>query len=247
MDYMKNYLSFGGGVNSVALYLLMKKMGVEFEAVFVNHGGDWPETYEYVNYFVSMGNPITILRPEVRTIEKKVFTNIVAYHEFKNVLPSKNPKRRWCTSRFKSRVLDAYQQTPCFVFIGYASDEATRATISSSGGREYRWPLIEEGIDRQGCVEIIKSAGLEVPRKSGCYMCPYQGDKEYIELRQKHPELFCRVRRIEEAQNKRVTKNGDQWKPYYLASVPLGELVNDRQRALPGLEKIEYPPCHCGL
>lgn len=38
MQQMKNYLSFGGGVNSVALYLLMEDMGIEFEAVFVNHG-----------------------------------------------------------------------------------------------------------------------------------------------------------------------------------------------------------------
>ena len=39
---MMNYLSMGFGVNSVALYLLMQDLGMEFEAVFVNHGGDWP-------------------------------------------------------------------------------------------------------------------------------------------------------------------------------------------------------------
>ena len=34
MSEMKHYLSFGGGVNSVALYLLMKKLNMDFEAVF---------------------------------------------------------------------------------------------------------------------------------------------------------------------------------------------------------------------
>lgn len=245
---MKNYLSFGGGVNSVALYLLMEQMGMEFEAVYVDHGGDWPETYAYVDYFIATGRPVTVLRPTVRTRARRVFHNIVDYFEHMNVLPTKNPKRRYCTSRFKSAVLDAYQETPCFVFIGYAFDEAERAVISSSKGREYRWPLIENEITRQGCIELIKANGLNVPRKSGCYICPFQGRREYQELRAKHPELFCRVQKIETAQNQRFTKDGKQWKPYFLAgNRPLAEIVNDKQAALPGMESMEYPPCQCGL
>lgn len=37
---MKNYLSFGGGVNSTALYLLMQEMEIDFEAVYIDHGAD---------------------------------------------------------------------------------------------------------------------------------------------------------------------------------------------------------------
>lgn len=61
---MKDYLSMGFGVNSVALYLLMEKLNMEFEAVFVDHGGDWPETYEYADYFIATGRPVTILQPQ---------------------------------------------------------------------------------------------------------------------------------------------------------------------------------------
>lgn len=248
MGEMKNYLSFGGGVNSVALYLLMHDLGIEFEAVFVDHGGDWPETYEYVNYFIATGRPVTILRPTARTRDKRIFHNIVDYFEHLKVLPTKNPKRRYCTAKFKSNVLDQYQKAPCFVLIGYAADEANRAKITSSSGREYRWPLIEHGIDRQGCIDLISQHGLEVPPKSGCYICPYQGAKEYVKLRKRHPDLFCRAQRIERSQNSRITREGKPWKPYYLAgNKPLGELVNDKQKALPGMEYVEYPPCQCGL
>lgn len=52
-------------MNSVALYLLMEKLEMDFEAIFVDHGGDVPETYEYVNYFVTTGRPVTILKPNV--------------------------------------------------------------------------------------------------------------------------------------------------------------------------------------
>ena len=50
---MRNYLSFGGGVNSVAMMLLLLDEGVEFgpgkdaEALYV-WMPDWPETHEYL-------------------------------------------------------------------------------------------------------------------------------------------------------------------------------------------------------
>ena len=36
-----------------------------FEAVYVDHGADWPETREYVAMFQGMGYPITVSRPSV--------------------------------------------------------------------------------------------------------------------------------------------------------------------------------------
>ena len=42
---MRSYLSYGGGVNSVALYIDLTLRGYDFEATFVDHGCDWPETY----------------------------------------------------------------------------------------------------------------------------------------------------------------------------------------------------------
>ncbi|MCK4793774.1 MAG: hypothetical protein KAV87_59145, partial [Desulfobacteraceae bacterium] len=76
---MKNYLSMGFGWNSVAYYIMLQNMGWTagkpdgdkcFEAVFVNHGSDWPETYEYADYFIATGRPVTILTPQVNTVEK---------------------------------------------------------------------------------------------------------------------------------------------------------------------------------
>jgi len=79
---MKNYLSMGFGVNSVALYLLMQDLGMEFEAVFVNHGGDWPETYEYADYFIGTGRPVTVLKPKVRAKSGREFEDLVEYFEY---------------------------------------------------------------------------------------------------------------------------------------------------------------------
>lgn len=67
----KEYLSFGGGVNSVALYLLLEQKGVEFEAIFVNHETDYPETYEYVDYLRDQGFKITEIKPNYEGYSKK--------------------------------------------------------------------------------------------------------------------------------------------------------------------------------
>ena len=243
---MKNYLSFGGGVNSVALYLLMENLGMEFEAVFVNHGGDWPETYDYLQYFLATGRPVTVLEPEVNTVEKIIFNNLPAYCEHKAILP--NRTNRWCTDRFKVRVVEAYIETPCFMHLGIDAGESHRARLSPVAGRENRFLLIEHGIDRDGCKRLIADVGLDLPPKSGCWFCPYQGKAEFRLLRKKHPALFCRAQKLEEARNNRPEAQSGQWKPYYLCDIPLADVIAgvDKQQGLPGMD-ADYPPCHCGL
>lgn len=152
---MRSYLSFGGGVNSVALHLLFLEQGVKFESVFVNHQTDWPETYQYVAGFQwwlkSQGHrPITILNPG----------SLMAKCKEKRRVPS---MMRWCTDHFKRRPIEKYIKKPCWMYIGYSVDESHRAKISSRKGIEYRWPLIENEIDWEGCIEIIRQAGLPVP------------------------------------------------------------------------------------
>lgn len=240
---MKHYLSFGGGVNSVALYLLMEQLGMDFEAVFVDHGGDWPETYDYSEYFISTGRPLTVLRPHVNTVEKIVFDSIVEYCEHRKMVPSRSS--RWCTDRFKIRPVYGYIEKPCFMHIGIDAGEIRRAVLNSRKGVENRFLLLEHDIDRDGCKKLILESGLEVPRKSGCFICPFQGTAGYRELRRDYPELFCKAVGLERAQNSRVTKTGKRWKPYYLSGVPLDKL--DSQMVLPGMPSMEYPPCQCGL
>lgn len=248
---MGNYLSYGGGVNSTALYLHLLDQGwipgdpdKGFEAVYVDHKTDWPETREYVKDFATK-YPVTIIDPAVR-IEKDIhkdFDDLYEYAHAAKMFPSR--VARWCTERFKSRILNKYHKTPCFVFIGYHAGEAHRAKISSSGGQEFRWPLIEDGIDQQGCIDIIKAHGLEVPMKSGCYICPYQRVGELRKLRRVHPDLFCKLERLENYTNDLRAKKGLE--PYYCFKKPV------RKVAEKGIEQgmlwaeDEYPPCECGL
>ena len=251
---MRNYLSFGGGVNSVAMYLMLVSQGWEpgnsekgFEAVFVDHGTDWPETYEYVDMF-KKSYPLTVLKPAQRGSRPKgnydtIYDNLYEHSWAIKMFPSR--VSRWCTHKFKSLVLTRYHKKPCFVMIGYDYSERHRATISSRHGQEFRWPLIENEIDREGCKKIIKDAGLLIPMKSGCYICPYQRVGQLRELRKKHPNLFCKLEQLEDrnnAERKRLQKA-----PYYSFKKPVRIVAekNINQKKL--FSDDEYPPCECGL
>ncbi|MFH0887525.1 MAG: hypothetical protein V1843_05085 [bacterium] len=236
---MKNYLSFGGGVNSVATMLLLLDEGIEFEAVYV-WMPDWPETHEYLMMLEDKGYPITILLPIV-TMRKKRISNLYDYAWGNRMFPQRKP--RWCTSKFKLDTFYNYAQTPCFVMMGIDISESHRATLSSINGVENRYPLIEREIDRNKCKEIIKAHGLSVPIKSGCIICPYQRVAQFKELRRKHPDLFCKVVELEKRNNNHRISKGKE--PYFTMKKPISKIVNEPDTYL--FDDMAYPPCHCGL
>jgi hypothetical protein len=104
--------------------------------------------------------------------------------------------------------------------------------------------LIENEVNRKGCIDIIKAHGLPEPRKSGCFICPFQRKADWKELRRKHPDLFCMAVSIERDAIRKRSEAGK--KTYFLsADMPLTEIVEERQGVL--FEQDEYPPCLCGL
>ena len=193
---MNQYLSFGAGVNSVALMLLLLDQGREVETVFVNHGGDYPETYEYVEYLRDIGYTITEIIPQVSW--KGKWSNIYDYfYHFKSI-----PfiQYRICTDKFKIRPFNKYIEKPAIVYIGYDKGEykrITRQKTRAPKGITYKYPLWEEGLTRQGCINYITSHDLEIPPKSGCYFCPFQSKYEWKKLMVDYPDLFKKALELE--------------------------------------------------
>lgn len=235
---MKTYLSYGGGVNSTAMLLLLHDEGQEFESIYVDHGCDWPETREYVQ-MLSEKYPITILKPDVEG-----FDNLYDYCWHHNMVPFFS--MRFCTAKFKVRVIEKYIESPCFQYLGIASDESHRAKLSSIRGAENRFPLIEQEIDREGCKQIIADHGLPIPMKSGCWFCIFQRVEEWKKLRTLNPDLFCKAQQLEARNNEYRISIGKKFMGLGSAGKKnLSELVNDQQGVL--FKEMEYPPCHCGL
>jgi len=176
-------LSFGGGVNSTALIALglLGKIQKPDYIVFSDTGAEWPYTYKYLEYLESKGIEIIYLTGGTKEM------TLIEWCQFKNFIPSR--MNRWCTDYWKitpihkfCKDLDNYE-----MWIAIDAGESHRARNFKKNQIS---PLLNMGIDRQGCKEIIRKAGLGIPLKSGCYICPYQRKRQWIELKKNHPELW---------------------------------------------------------
>lgn len=98
------------------------------------------------------------------------------------------------------------------VLLGYASGEEDRKEASleieeKEQDGEFavwkqalrrRFPLIEEGLDRQDCQRINREFYDYRVWPSNCMRCPYQSDAEILWLDQEHPDLIEQWLEIEE-------------------------------------------------
>ncbi len=229
---MKNYLSFGGGVNSVAAFLL----GGFDEAIFCDTGSEYPETYDYLDRFAGKFS-LTVLNA------KDGNESLYDYSWRYRVVPATWP--RWCTVHFKIKPFESYVETPSFKLLAFATDESHRAKISLENDIEHRFPLLETDISRQKCKEIIQDSGLPIPHRSKCWFCPFQTIAEWKELRMNHSDLFCKAEQLE-GRNMEYRKSKGK-KPLYLYgnAKPLRDAVQEKQSKL--WKEDEYPPCECML
>ena len=114
---------------------------------------------------------------------------------------------RWCTHYFK--IVPYYEyikpNLPCISFIGFDAGEIKRVESNRARKPRYkiehqienRFPLFDIGMDRKACIDFIKSHGLDIPPKSGCYFCPFQSKIGYRKLFLEHPDLFKKVEMME--------------------------------------------------
>jgi 3'-phosphoadenosine 5'-phosphosulfate sulfotransferase (PAPS reductase)/FAD synthetase len=189
---MTEVLSYGAGVHSTAILVLLKPK----EVVFADTGAEWPETYRYIREYAapfvdSYGGDFHVVFNQKWTLEE------MALHD--HMAPVRT--MRWCSDKFKVKVilkwLESSEQLPCIQLLGFDVNEQHRAKPSGRDDITNRFPLIELGMTRLACQQVIKKAGLPVPRKSGCFFCPFQSKGDFIQLRSEHRPLFERAVTIE--------------------------------------------------
>jgi len=226
-------------------------------------GGDHPKTYEYLNYFNAeckrRGWPVvTVVKGVVKEKESNVELNLIDYCMSKSILPSM--QFRWCTDKFKIRPVHKYcnslmeKDEQAIMYIGIASDEAHRANPPKNPeafmrNKMFEYPFVEAGITREQNICIIRSAGIEVPPKSGCYFCPFQKATEFKRLYKENPDLYQAARNLEK--NVNVKRIRDFKEPLYLKNVAgLDYIVQEGQIEidLSAFEVFEnMKPCLCDV
>jgi len=183
---MNFYLSYGAGVGSETLRLWLIEHDWQHEAVYVDHGCDWPETQEFVKTVPNL----TVIKPDVQG-----FANLYEYCVYKKWVPTMFA--RWCTDKFKIRPLMAYFKRPCIVYLGITADEQKRVKMSKEKEAFNHYPLVAMGMTRQDCIDYIQERTGNVPSRSRCWFCPFMDKGSWKLLRKIHPYLYQKAKELE--------------------------------------------------
>jgi phosphoadenosine phosphosulfate reductase family protein len=193
------WLSFGGGVNSTALLvLLVEKQLPQYQPwriVFADTYDEKDETYQYID---------GVIRPYLRrhgVVLETVCDDEGVLQRWERLKVTGSRTLRLCTTRAKIEPIqwhiDAHGESHDEHLIGIDAGEPHRAKPHYPGQRAKNYPLVELGHDREACVRIIQTAGLPVPIKSGCWHCPFLRVGEILRLATEEPDKMKRIYSLE--------------------------------------------------
>ena len=194
---VSHILSYGGGVNTVALMIVLTEEGAPLdEVVFADTGDEVPETYSYLDvtkeYLSARGVPFRVVqKPNRKSLYETCWD--------RNVFPS--AIWRWSTRDFKVNPIQSYYRRlggHINQYMGIAYDEVMRVKDSRVSYVTNLYPLIDRGMTRADCESVISQAGLPIPVKSGCFFCPFNSVGRWRWLQDNHRDLFDKAVVLEE-------------------------------------------------
>lgn len=202
----RHILSLSGGKDSTALAVYMRDRLPQMEYVFCDTKKELPETYEYLDRLQAfLGKSITRLNAE------RGFDHWLEI--FGGYLPSS--QMRWCTKNLKIIPFEKFVgDDQVFNYIGLRADEDRGGYISHKPNIKPVYPFKDAGITETDVFRILEESGLGLPRyyswrtRSGCYFCFFQRKREWVGLKETHPDLFEKAKayeKIDEATGIRYT------------------------------------------
>ena len=255
-------ISYGGGVQSTAMLVLANQGVIEGvdAALFSNVGDDseHPATLDYIRDVATprSGIPVHTLQRIKRDGSVETLWGRLMKPESRSLpipirMDNGAPNSRSCTVDFKIRVIGkwlkahgAAKDNPATVCIGISTDEIQRVNRKRAEAYEKpTYPLIDLGMDRSACQQVIADYGWPVPPKSSCYFCPFHRDLTWSEMRRDEPDLFAKAVALEATLNERRDKRGKDSVYLTRHARPLDQAIGEAQDMLP---LIEWDTCDSG-
>tara|TARA_R110000824_G_scaffold183776_1_gene364807 strand:- start:107 stop:916 length:810 start_codon:yes stop_codon:yes gene_type:complete len=250
-------VSFGGGVQSTAIALLVEqgKLPAPASWVFADTGDEPAEVYEHVEKWSKRIDLKVVVGTKTGSLLQDYIEGVDAgenppqpplWIADPDKPGARMPMRRQCTERYKIRVIKRYLRErfdiksgkgPQVVqWIGISVDEAHRMKPAGAGWYSIAWPLIDLGMRRTDCLKLLADAGESAPR-SACRYCPYHGNDEWKRLKS-NPDEWARIVADERAIHAAYERNGgmisgQSTKPtLHRSGIPIDEIDFDAQPSL---------------
>jgi 3'-phosphoadenosine 5'-phosphosulfate sulfotransferase (PAPS reductase)/FAD synthetase len=236
-------ISFGAGVNSVAMTIMLVNDGWRGPIMFADTGGEHPETYCYLEYFaywlLRRGLAITILSPGSAWHGKDAQIELEPYCQSYAIIPLLSV--RWCSVKWKRDPVQAWATMHGYdtQLLGICASEPRRIRNDPA----VRYPLYEQDITRAECTRIIQHEGLDLPIKSGCFFCPGQNLAEWRRLFYDHPDLYERAALLEDRASEKHGKHAT----LDSHGISLREHARRRWEGQIEMDLSAWLPCACSL
>lgn len=125
--------------------------------------------------------------------------------------------KRQCSKYFKilpvrHEIRKLYPDRDVTLWQGISTDEATRAKDSGRKWLTHRFPLLENRISRNDCIQYLKKNTSWTVPKSACVYCPYRGPRQW-RASQRDPRQMAVIKKVEAILNPRGEFLCDQLKP----------------------------------
>lgn len=191
-------LSYGGGTQTIALWLLIEdgRLAKPDRVVMADTGYEFVRTWEYTEKYIkprmeAMGLTLEVIPHSEARVDLFTNTNEVLIPAFST--RSTGKLQNFCSGKWKTEVVRRYVRRTgidnCQMWIGMSLDEIHRMKSSGLKWCENYYPLcFDVKFTRGNCVDYVRSHGLPEPPKSRCKICPNQSDDLWLEVQQESAE-----------------------------------------------------------
>ena len=188
----------GCGVESTAIAALIVLGAIPKPdySYFVNSGFEKRRTLEHLHSHLipelkKAGVELHVIEPDSNRLIVNGRVIIPLFCKTNDGKDCKLPSRcgQWKVPHSK-RWLRGQGVTRCDCLIGISTDESKRQRESFSWWYQHRYPLIEMGISRRDCEDIIARIGWPDAPRTSCYLCPNQHNADWQEMKDNYPDDF---------------------------------------------------------
>ena len=236
-----HFVSFSGGKDSTAMLLGMLERSMPIDAIiFCDTGMEFPEMYDHIDLVEKrIQRPITRLKADVTfeylmTEKPCVKTARIGYRWPVAMC-------RWCTTELKQVQKDAFVRSQrgersVIEYVGLAADEAHRMKRKCNKTANKRYPLADWGMTEADALQYCYDLGFDwgglyrQRKRVSCWCCPLQSLRDLRSLYRYHPELWRRLRAMDDREIERGCRT---FRPdYSVAELEMWFAAEEKQQRL---------------